>query len=236
MYYVSSASALGTWPVHHPHEPIPETLTEEHWQYALPMGYGESKHVSERLMQRAAEHGASVNIFRVGQIAGPTEAANSVWTPSEWFPTLMRSSRALKKFPANIGLQQTIDWIPCDVLGQVMVEIVCSAKTNDGPGIYNLVNPQRTSLRVLLETAAAQYDGELVSYDEWLRLLEDLDPTNPEHLAKVPALKLLDFYRGLRQSKESFMATENGQRDSKTMASLGQIDEKQVIAWTRHWQ
>lgn len=224
--------------MYHPDDPIPEELPlDSGWKYALPMGYAESKHVSERLLQLAAAAGAKVNILRSGQIAGPTPNSKGVWTPSEWFPTLVRSSKALKRFPRDIGGQTEIDWIPCDVLAQVIVEIASSRADAQGGnlGIYNLVNPQHTKLRLLLDTVAETCGGEVVGYDEWLKALQSLDPNDAKNLQAVPALKLMDFFRGLGQSKESFMRTENGERDSRTMAGLQSLQKDVIRSWMKHW-
>ena len=54
----------------------------------MPMGYGESKYVAERLLELAAEEfGVSAAICRVGQLAGPVEKGG-MWSKQEWLPSV----------------------------------------------------------------------------------------------------------------------------------------------------
>ncbi|KAH7009835.1 hypothetical protein EDB80DRAFT_713952 [Ilyonectria destructans] len=81
------------------------------------MGYGQSKFVSERLLDTAArETDIPCIICRVGQIAGPTTAAG-MWLKQEWLPSLIASSKYLGKLPESLGHIDTVNWIPVDLLG-----------------------------------------------------------------------------------------------------------------------
>lgn len=54
----------------------------------MPMGYGESKYVAERLLEIAAgEFGVSAAICRVGQLAGPVKKGG-MWSKQEWLPSV----------------------------------------------------------------------------------------------------------------------------------------------------
>lgn len=52
------------------------------------MGYGESKYVSELLLEAAREKsGVSAAVCRVGQLAGPV-SKGGVWNKQEWLPSV----------------------------------------------------------------------------------------------------------------------------------------------------
>ena len=86
--FVSSASAVGNWILMYKDravEPpsIPETFIPD-YDAAQQMGYGESKHVAERILQVAhARSGVPVNILRIGQTAGLTRSSDMPWPEQE---------------------------------------------------------------------------------------------------------------------------------------------------------
>ena len=52
------------------------------------MGYGESKYVSELLLEAGAEKaGVAAIICRVGQLAGPV-VKGGIWNKQEWLPSV----------------------------------------------------------------------------------------------------------------------------------------------------
>lgn len=64
---------------------------------AVGSGYGESKWVSERLLEIvASETSLDPIVVRVGQISG---GPNGFWNENEWFPSMVRSSITMKVFP-----------------------------------------------------------------------------------------------------------------------------------------
>jgi thioester reductase-like protein len=88
-------------------------------------GYGTSKLIAEMLLARAAEQsGVHATIVRVGQIAGPVRRGKKgMWPMREWFPTLLATSRHLGMLPSGLGVMEAIDWVPVDVLADVLLEL-----------------------------------------------------------------------------------------------------------------
>ena len=82
-------------------QPVPE-MTLEMPDSALGSGYSESKWVSERILQIAAEKTRlSATVIRCGQMTGGKSGA---WNIHEWFPSLVKSSAALGSFPTAQGV------------------------------------------------------------------------------------------------------------------------------------
>jgi len=78
IFFVSSISSVGNWTAHHK-GPVPESPLND-FNVAQVLGYGESKHVSERILQIAnARSGVSASILRVGQVAGPLTVNGTEW-------------------------------------------------------------------------------------------------------------------------------------------------------------
>jgi nucleoside-diphosphate-sugar epimerase len=108
LHFVSSVATIGAWaPKHGP------AVTEEPVEdpdVTIPQGYGESKHVAERLCLTASrQSGVPTTILRVGQIAGPT-TANGEWNRQEWLPTIIATSKATGRIPNTLA--GSVNWIP----------------------------------------------------------------------------------------------------------------------------
>jgi len=77
---------------------------------------------------------------------------------------------------------------------------------NSEEPILHLVNPNTVPWKAFLEPLAHAMDVPLVPYEQWLHALgeclKDTSLTEVEHLERNPALRLLDFYRGLRVDEE----------------------------------
>ena len=76
--------------------------------YAIGLGYGESKWVSERILEIIASKSDLKAIsIRCGQMTGGKSGA---WNEHEWFPSLVKSSLALQMFPESEGVSRTFLW------------------------------------------------------------------------------------------------------------------------------
>lgn len=226
IFYVSSLSSVGNWPAVRPASTaVPETHLDD-FRLALAMGYGESKHVSEKILEQAvARAGLHATVLRVGQVAGPLAADGSQWNPTEWLPSLVKTSKALKKLP---NAMNTIEWIPVDALAGIVRDIVHHDYAESSSGVYNLVNPTIGQWEDLVGVVQKHWgDVEVVSFEEWLTSLQNV--SEPD-LEAQPALKIFDFYRGLAAeaalpaSARVAYETGRGTANSATMAGLGPID------------
>ncbi|KAI2613578.1 acetyl-CoA synthetase-like protein [Hypoxylon fragiforme] len=177
--------------------PVPEAIPDA-LSAAPAAGYAESKHVAERVLQHAAEKlRIDVCVARVGQVCGAARSAGR-WNGREWIPRLVAGSVRLGVVPEGLGAYgakgvRDVDWIPVDVLADVVVEIALQGQgQRQGVEVYNLVNPRRTTWAKLLPAVldavrdvrrgsdgdGSSDDGEaapllVVSHAEWLRKLRD---------------------------------------------------------------
>jgi thioester reductase-like protein len=85
-----------------PPQPILETVPLD-YDLAAPKGYGKSKHTSERILHEiAAELQHKFTILRIGRKPGLMQHDRSVWNKNEWFPSLIRTAKELKKLPKTL--------------------------------------------------------------------------------------------------------------------------------------
>lgn len=125
--FVSSVGAANNWP-RISQEQVPERCITD-FNAPEPMGYAQSKQLAELLFAHAHERlGVPVTICRVGQVAGPVRSAEGMWSKNEWFPSLISSCKPLGVVPDSLGCMDCMDWIPVDLLGEALVEIVLREK------------------------------------------------------------------------------------------------------------
>ncbi|OCL14503.1 hypothetical protein AOQ84DRAFT_280861 [Glonium stellatum] len=237
IFFISSIGTVMEWS--NTSERVPEAVIDD-WTLPHTGGYAESKYVSEKLLLEAGKVGDVPSIIcRVGQVAGPTLQMGT-WNEQEWVPSLIKSSKHLRKLPASLGRQETIDWIPVDILGNI---IVAKQRNNsitptllEAPEYITLLNPSKTTWSEILPTIQRFIEADVVSLQDWVDALHQSSSTN--EIDKNPALKLLGFFDGLQESVNQLsptMDTTNAVQESSTMEKLGIISSEWISNWMRRW-
>ncbi|EPS28358.1 hypothetical protein PDE_03304 [Penicillium oxalicum 114-2] len=234
--FVSSVGTIGAWtPEMGPSVPeVPfETLDP-----VLEQGYAESKHVAERMcLEASRKAGVQTTVFRVGQIAGPTTGKGE-WNRNEWLPTLVATSKALRKVPATLGALE-IDWVPVDTLATIMIELLESrSNSQEMSAFFHLMNPSKSTWSSIVPAIEKAYGIPSVPLEEWIGELVSIENPSEEEVRKKPALKLLDFYRGLAAGNGVLamkIDTRKTQEGSATMAGLAPIDQRLMDNWIQQW-
>ncbi|OTB17014.1 hypothetical protein K445DRAFT_311453 [Daldinia sp. EC12] len=222
-----------------------------------PNGYSRSKFISEHLCDTASKHlGIPVTIARVGQVGGAARYPG-LWNPSEWLPSLVISSLHLGCLPNNLGsLFSEIDWVPSDLLADVVVDLARSPRpevVDQGAIVFNLRNPKTvtcdTLLPVILEYAETQLCKRLdvVEPSKWLGRLEESaanisqgdDPDMTSAVKSNPAIKLLDFYHNALWAHEEEvakpMAIDHALAASQTLRDMPPVGDKWMHKWAGEW-
>lgn len=259
LFFVSSISAAARWgAVPGALAKVPEVILED-WRLAK-MGYGQSKLVSERLLAEASQaSGIMTAVCRVGQVAGPVmRGPQGVWNKQEWLPSLVSSSKYLKKLPTTLGPVNAIDWIPVDWLAKVIVELLPLQSTyasfpgtkkskSSNTAVYHVVNPTAVPWSSLLPSIIDHIGTEtaMVTFTEWVDELERSVARNEpdqQNLNKNPAAKLLPFFDELRDKALRFPKTPAATLDtaqtvqcSDTLASLDVVTPDWMALWMKQW-
>ncbi|KAF7174064.1 hypothetical protein CNMCM5623_006358 [Aspergillus felis] len=239
LFFVSSISTIYGWDPTMGRPSAPEDIIENS-DAVLEQGYAESKHIAERLCYEASKTaGVPTTILRVGQIGGPTRA-EGIWNRNEWFPSLIATSARIGKIPTSLGTNE-VDWIPVDSLAEIIMEIIHSRlgthSSSASAACFHIVNPKKTSWKSLLPFVQSKLNVAPVAASEWISNLKNvIDPTE-EDLLQMPALKLLDFYRGLLLSDSPLADVEvrNTMKISPTLANLHPISEQMIKNWLWQW-
>ncbi|KAJ5896728.1 NRPS-like protein biosynthetic cluster [Penicillium subrubescens] len=217
---------------------IPEEIFDEP-SSVLRQGYGESKHVSERICAMAsAKCGVPTSIHRVGQIGGPTTDLG-MWNKQEWVPSLVAASKTIKQIPNSLG-SVSVQWVPVDVCAKVITDIVRSRRSTqeDEPcAAFHIVNPKVADWKSLIPAVTKHFDVEPVDIQTWIATLESFTNPTEDDLRDKPALKILDFFKAIAYSEEAGPSTETTktQAASKTLRQLQAIDAPLMERWINQW-
>ena len=248
--FISSIGTVENWDTA-VRGPVPEERLEE---LSLALGgYGQSKMVGSLIIEDAAKIGDfPAAIIRVGQIAGP-EADAGVWNRHEWLPSIVASSaRRLGALPRDLGSMDRVDWTPCERVASLVLDVLGAGadpqkvSPGDIPGYYHAVNPQTTTWAELAP-AVQQFYGKdriarLVSFAEWVDLLEksQADTDGSGNLDRNPAVKILDFYRGVAAAHEAGRSpivfdVDRAKARSPAIRTARAVTPELMLHWCKQW-
>ncbi|KAF9894311.1 hypothetical protein FE257_007814 [Aspergillus nanangensis] len=238
LHFISSVGTVGGWtPDMGPS--VPEVPMGDS-AAVLPQGYGESKHVAERICYEASRRShVPTSVYRVGQIAGPTSEAG-LWNPHEWLPTIVATSKSMGIIPLRLG-EMVVDWVPVDTLSTIISEIIHTRHTtaHDIPNaVLHLTNPEPISWSSLIPEIQSHYAVQPVEFSAWVAELEKITTPSSADLASKPALKLLDFYRGLQEEGSALsvaLDVRRAKEASASMRTLGPVSAQLMGNWLRQW-
>ena len=127
---------------------------------ALPIGYAQSKAVSELRVHRARREGLDSTVIRPALVP----AALDDTAPEDIVSILVRAF-------IESGVAPDVDWpfsiCPCEHLVRVLVSLV-----DVGPPLVHLVDESRSSREIIAWLVLAGYDVRLVSWPAWIAKIE----------------------------------------------------------------
>lgn len=248
---VSSISSVEEWPSIYS-TPVNEKALES-FDVSSTLGYGQSKHVAERILQTAsAVSGIPITILRLGQIAGPTTVTGGKWSMDEWVPSLATISKALKMIPTDLP---PIDWMPVDVMARVICELALPQGEDKTSGsleevaesigslrVFNVVNPHLAEWATFVGALHRRVGktAQLVTMREWV---DYLMRASPESMSREEALclKTTPFFQHLDEMArrgvplQPKLETSGAVAASRAMAEMRAIDEALMDLWCQQW-
>ncbi|KAI4255362.1 MAG: hypothetical protein L6R42_006771 [Xanthoria sp. 1 TBL-2021] len=174
----------------------------------------------------------------------------------------MESARYLRLIPESLGPLDIVDWVPVDLVADIVGELLSSsdgqaspshAGTDDAedrqeqkvtrPKIFHIVNPRRTTWPDILPAIIQHQPAEIRStdYTSWLTALRQSLDDDSKNIDDNPALKLLPFFENIeRQMKsgkaEVMLDTRCTEAMSQTMRNLQPVGSKWMENWLRQWR
>ncbi|OJD14718.1 hypothetical protein AJ78_04973 [Emergomyces pasteurianus Ep9510] len=243
IHFISSISTIEGWDTSKRGQLVPEEIFEE-VDVVMRTGYGESKHVGERICSFASSYcSIPTTIHRVGQIGGPT-TEKGLWNKQEWFPSLVATSKTIKQLPSSLGAI-TVDWIPVDTIARIIIDILRSRRKTEEEircAAFHLVNPSPAPWEALIPAIEKHFPVEIVDPRKWIATLDTITNPTQADLQDKPALKILDFFRGAftggaeHSGNPIVLDTQRTQTASKTMQLLKPIDHDILNTWMLQWR
>ncbi|KJA27589.1 hypothetical protein HYPSUDRAFT_862666 [Hypholoma sublateritium FD-334 SS-4] len=215
-------------------------------KYAVGNGYGEGKYVTERII---AASGLDATSLRIGQISG---SGNGAWAVSDWVPILVKSGLALGCLPRAHG---TVSWLPPHIVAACALAVML--RVGRAPAALNVVHPRGTpwdTVMAYIIDALHRTLGvrpPLVPFAEWFALLEErAKMAGREDLENIPGIKLLDFFRKLRDDdlampKEAEgseacsgpqFSTANAEALSGALGDAPPLAPSDATLWVEYWR
>lgn len=238
LFFVSSVGAANNYQSQEKNE-VPEEVISD-MLAAESMGYAQSKLVAELILTDAARTTElPITVCRVGQIAGSAERDDGSWNRDEWFPSLMITSKAIGQIPKSLGAMDDIDWLPSDILGDVLVQMTFSATESIEPRVLHAVNPNRirwSTLLTDLQNSKYLESTEQVEFSDWLASLRKMSTDTSTDLEKVPAVKLLEFYEALEtEEARPIFDTTRGTACSVALREMSHVQVEWLNKWAKQW-
>ena len=157
----------------------------------------------------------------------------------------MSSSKAIGKLPRSLGNLDTVDWMPVDAAANVLLELAFNTlidekASKDKLSFYHLVNPRTETWQNLVSVVQKHFDQshttlEILDFLDWVETLKKI-PVTKENAARVPGLKLLDFYEGLAAAQGlPRLATDKTSAMSSTLRNIGPVNGDMMERWLEQW-
>ena len=255
LIFCSSISSVQDWATFYPTERVPEApIGNEDFQVSSPLGYGQSKQVSERVLVKAnRDYNIPVTVLRIGQVAGPTVEEGGAWSSTEWIPALAKISKSLKMMPVDLP---DMDWIPSNTLSQIIRELILEptqeqpSRNDSTLSIFNLVNPGKVPPTQLLDVLCARTGEDIKAVtlkawvDEMLCTTVESSPLGSEKTDGSDAsliARMLPWFQLLRDTVlegrviQPDFETRKAAQASPTMATLKPITKDLLEFWCSQW-
>jgi thioester reductase-like protein len=239
----SIPAAMGTLPP----ALIPSTPLE--FSQASSTGYGRSKLVAEKIIERALkDSGVRAKVVRIGQIV-PTrkDGANKLWNENEMIPLLIRSAHVIRALPDRLSSGDSCNWIEVDAVVSMISQVAGFSKERvnrerEEKILYNVVHPKYFSWRdeFLPKLKESVMVFETVGCKEWLQNIRDSE----YDLVKNPSRKLLGFWEAQKWSGYGEVKFDTSAVDETTNYWLsrtslrvvdGDLVAELVEAWKKAW-
>ncbi|KAI1123318.1 nonribosomal peptide synthetase [Nemania abortiva] len=235
--FISSIDTCSGWDA--AQGPVPEARLED---LSLPStGYGRSKLVASLVLEDAAKAGDfPATVIRVGQIAGSeSETHLGVWNRHEWIPSIIASSLYLKALPKNLGQKNMINWMPIERMVGLIFDVAGAG------GYFHGVNPETTTWTELVPAIQEFYGTDrlpdVVSFQDWVALLEASLDNASSALDKNPSLKLLDLNREVSTNSRTpdkgtiGFSTAKTAEKSQSLRTATAVTSQLMVHWCRKW-
>lgn len=163
---------------------------------------------------------------------------------------LIDASAHLSLLPETLGRNETVDWIPVDLLSAAIFEIGTTAPSSSGAArIVHAVNPRTVRWKESLLPVVVRYlngntkNGqpvEIISLDDWVKALHAAalrESVGNDVQDNLSAFKLLPFFTGLLNGDpRPAFETIKSSALSTTLNELPAVSAEWAAVWLEQWK
>ncbi|CUA71917.1 L-aminoadipate-semialdehyde dehydrogenase [Rhizoctonia solani] len=223
---------------------------------ATSIGYGQSKLVTEKLLESARNAGLQTCTVRLGQLTG--DVKSDAWTITDWVPSLIGSSVSVGCMPGAVG---TVSWLPLDVATHSIID-TCSARNKEFPPVIHTSHPRPVLwmdiMNAFSHSLASRTASQLpiVRFDEWnKRVVEaaaSFKGSESDRYKRFPSTKIQSTVDGMvladdeLRSREEVGNVEAGgtvrldttvaAEFSETFRRTPELGKEHVQKWAEYWE
>ena len=198
---------------------------------ALNIGYAQSKLTTERVLEAASRDvGIPISIVRVGQIGGPTGGRHGPWADQPWISAIARTAKTLGSIP---DIPAYIDWVPVDSISEVLYDVAVNPDSKNIQ-VFNMYPQDPPPWKLFIDALRENHDiREVVPMREWVQRLRSITDPSVEDIARMPALKLLDYYDSIGGTRQPGFAS--GRIASISKVRILAVDMHLLERWLSSW-
>ncbi|CAE6377482.1 unnamed protein product [Rhizoctonia solani] len=223
---------------------------------ATSIGYGQSKLVTEKLLESARNAGLPTCTVRLGQLTGDVKSGS--WSTTDWVPSLIGSSVSIGCLPGAIG---TVSWLPLDVAAHSVID-TCVTRSKQLPPVIHTSHPRPVPWMDIMNAFSASLASlttnsqlPIIRFDEWnkraVEAAASFKGSESDRYKRFPSTKIQSTVDGmviaddeLRSREEATNAESGGtvrldttvaEEFSETLKTAPELGKEHVQKWTGYW-
>ncbi|KAG8701412.1 hypothetical protein FRC08_004090, partial [Ceratobasidium sp. 394] len=220
------------------------------------IGYGQSKFVTEKILESARAAGLETCVVRLGQLTG--DATSGSWSTTDWVPSIIGSSVSVGCLPAATG---DVSWLPLDTAASSIVD-ACTARSNVLPPVIHSSHPHPTLwshiFSIFSQSLKARNQDQLLPmepFSEWNERVASaasaFDGPESERYKRFPSTKIQSTIEGMTRADEYLRSkgvetgaesggtarldTSEAEMLSESLKNAPQIGQEHVEKWVEYW-
>ncbi|KAG8734982.1 hypothetical protein FRC10_011138 [Ceratobasidium sp. 414] len=212
------------------------------------IGYGQSKFVTETIIESARAAGLETCVVRLGQLTG--DAISGSWSTTDWVPSIIGSSLS------------DVSWLPLDIAARSVID-ACTARSKLMPPVIHSSHPHPVEWSRIFSIFAQSLKSlnkdqplPIVPFSEWNERVASAASafrgSESDRYKRFPSTKIQSTIEGMIHADEELRSkgaevgvesggtarldTSEAEGLSQTLKNAPQIGQGHVEKWVGYWE
>ncbi|KAF8601146.1 acetyl-CoA synthetase-like protein [Ceratobasidium sp. AG-I] len=220
------------------------------------IGYGQSKLLTEKLLESARSAGLETCIVRLGQLTG--DERSGAWSPTDWVPSMIASSVSVGCLPATTG---SVSWLPLDVAAQSIID-ACIARSALLPPVIHCSHPRPVEWSHIINLFAGALESRtegkqvfsIVSFREWSERVRSAASafrgSDTDRNRRFPSTKIQTTFDSIERAGNEVrgedkeveaggtarLSSIRAEELSRNLRDVPRIGKEHVERWVGYWE